>query len=1167
MDNETTRRFNSLFNDDGSVYGPPLLSKYYLTVNDAAGVVNCKDPTVLKANKELLRTALYDGDQILLSEEDKQTFGLPFYNVAIMPGHTGYAIKQQSDFIPYADQNDMTPVNLRSPTDRGPKADHNSIVVIGKCPNIAEFSSKYFFFGNGSEEFQNGLRELGITDFLKSAYFTACCKFVPPNFVKFKQSMADAVFWFTWAELMIIRPKLVVLCGAEVIKKFHGSKSTLGNCRGSIIPYKTACADGAVTFDTIACLHPWAVVKDPAQKENFVSDLNRVYFFVNGIQPVSSLQPEHSIADTPEKLLTIVDNLIAEDKKEFAIDCEWHGRNVYDDKACLLTIQFSCGVGKAVLIPIHVHNKGKLPTEYKYYKKFKNIVVAKPDDTFIVQDCDVDITNSNNLFLFKLDGEDKLADVEILNQLTRFKPTGFDGNWSNFVLQQLTRLLKRPGVVVGGHNFRADFPWLKNFGLDLTEEFRLGFDTMLMHHAMFEGVKQDLSSVALKYTNVHRYDTEVWSYFTELNNLVSSNGFGMVPEKELYAYALYDADITFRIKTELDKQLSADAPDRKTLRNLLQDEMNACIGILEIEDTGIMVDRDRISRLGTKYAAKRNEFVENLKKIIRWPNFNYRSVYHVRELLYGETFNGKLKKNDVAVRLRPEDAVCVHLEPIKTTSKPAKNWQALSAEELSAATPSTDKETLGILSASSPIVDMLRKIRFLDQVCKMYVTEEFSNEKTDTDAAGNDDDDEVGGLLQYIDPDQRVRTSIFQATETGRWSSARPNLQNLPKRREKELHQMFSEHDKPENIRSVFLASPDKVMIQADFKQAELIVLAVLSGDPEFWSVLMDRHKYIQLVDEQNKKSVFWLYENYVRTPTIKPGEVIKAGSIIGEYLYDDEWHQLIAPVNCVARYTEWERDLHAERAISGFKMPYCPVIHGPPKGYVESTAKDKRVAAKTVNFGIPYGRSANAIARELQQENVIVTADDTQKMIDGFYNQFQLVGDFLNTCKANVASTGLLVNPFGRWRRFFKSSENSVMAQQEREASNFPIQSSVAELLNKAVWNFIHMRDKLKRSGINLDFKLLLGVHDAILLESDPRIVPALCSKAGLITICMSQMAKIPLPDKNVCLGLYKNANSERFSNGGFALDVDVDVFIRWDEKASKDELISRGVPASYFS
>jgi len=77
------------------------------------------------------------------------------------------------------------------------------------------------------------------------------------------------------------------------------------------------------------------------------------------------------------------------------------------------------------------------------------------------------------------------------------------------------------------------------------------------------------------------------------------------------------------------------------------------------------------------------------------------------------------------------------------------------------------------------------------------------------------------GLTKTIDADGRIRSTFHQTvTATGRLSSADPNLQNLPVRRE---------HGS--EIRRCFTARPGWVLVDADYSQIELRVLAHVADD------------------------------------------------------------------------------------------------------------------------------------------------------------------------------------------------------------------------------------------------------------------------------------------------------------------------------------------------
>lgn len=114
---------------------------------------------------------------------------------------------------------------------------------------------------------------------------------------------------------------------------------------------------------------------------------------------------------------------------------------------------------------------------------------------------------------------------------------------------------------------------------------------------------------------------------------------------------------------------------------------------------------------------------------------------------------------------------------------------------------STDSEELERLAGEHPVIPLIIENR---QVAKLRSTY-------------------VEGLKKVRDPqDGRVHTTFNQTlTATGRLSSSEPNLQNIPIRMEA-----------GQKIRRAFVAAPGHILIDADYSQVELRLLAHLSGDP-----------------------------------------------------------------------------------------------------------------------------------------------------------------------------------------------------------------------------------------------------------------------------------------------------------------------------------------------
>ena len=112
---------------------------------------------------------------------------------------------------------------------------------------------------------------------------------------------------------------------------------------------------------------------------------------------------------------------------------------------------------------------------------------------------------------------------------------------------------------------------------------------------------------------------------------------------------------------------------------------------------------------------------------------------------------------------------------------------------------STNVDVMERLRGKHPIVDEVLEYRTLTKLKSTY----------------------ADGLLKVIEEDGRIRSSFqMTVTATGRLSSTEPNLQNIPVRKKLGAQ-----------IRRMFVAGPDMVLVDADYSQIELRLLAHISGD------------------------------------------------------------------------------------------------------------------------------------------------------------------------------------------------------------------------------------------------------------------------------------------------------------------------------------------------
>lgn len=182
--------------------------------------------------------------------------------------------------------------------------------------------------------------------------------------------------------------------------------------------------------------------------------------------------------------------------------------------------------------------------------------------------------------------------------------------------------------------------------------------------------------------------------------------------------------------------------------------------LARMEHAGIGVDREYLEEMGSDLRHKLSVLEKRIHELAGEP-FNVNSTDQLRQILFEKLALPVLKKT--------------------STGK-----------------PSTDQSVLKKLE--HPVVEALLEYREYEKLRSTY----------------------VDGYLPLIEPDGRIHTRFNQmAATTGRLSSDRPNLQNIPIRSESGM-----------TIRRAFVADEGCQFLVADYSQIELRILAHMSGDP-----------------------------------------------------------------------------------------------------------------------------------------------------------------------------------------------------------------------------------------------------------------------------------------------------------------------------------------------
>ena len=154
-------------------------------------------------------------------------------------------------------------------------------------------------------------------------------------------------------------------------------------------------------------------------------------------------------------------------------------------------------------------------------------------------------------------------------------------------------------------------------------------------------------------------------------------------------------------------------------------------------------------------------------------------------------------------------------------------------------------------------------------------------------------------------------------------------------------------------------------------------------------------------------------------------------------------------------------KDLHAATAANIYKKP------------IEEVTRDERTKSKRANFGIIYGITVFGLAERLD-----IPRDEAKMLIDGYFETFPQVHDYMEQSKEVARKQGYVTTLFGR-RRYLpdiNSANATVRGFAERNAINAPIQGTAADIIKVAM---IRIFQRFKAEHIKS--KMILQVHDEL--------------------------------------------------------------------------------------
>ena len=323
------------------------------------------------------------------------------------------------------------------------------------------------------------------------------------------------------------------------------------------------------------------------------------------------------------------------------------------------------------------------------------------------------------------------------------------------VTSLLKPILENKSVVLIGHNLKYDVQIMKKYNINISQNV---FDTMLAHYLISPETSHKLDSISESFLNHKTIPIE---------DIIGKKGVDQknmkdIPVKDVYKYACEDADITFRLKSILEKEIVK----LKLEELLIKIEQPLLFVLADMEGNGVNIDVDFLTIMSKELFQKINKTEMKIYKKT------------------GETFNIS----------SPKQLGNVLFEKLKIEDNPKKTKSGQY---------STSEDVLQKLSKKNEIVDLVLRYREYKKLKSTYV-------------------DALPKMVS--NKDNLIHTDYAQAvTVTGRLSSNKPNLQNIPIKTKL-----------GRKIRSAFIPrNNNNIILAADYSQVELRIMADFSQDKE----------------------------------------------------------------------------------------------------------------------------------------------------------------------------------------------------------------------------------------------------------------------------------------------------------------------------------------------
>lgn len=566
-------------------------------------------------------------------------------------------------------------------------------------------------------------------------------------------------------------------------------------------------------------------------------------------------------------------------------------------------------------------------------------------------------------------------------------------HWKKWLLYFGRKVVENPKVTKVGWNLKFDLQIFELYGIYVRGTV---LDGMLMKYLLNEERPNDLKSMVRRYLPEHG-DYEKADKFDKIP-------WDKKPLEQLCKYGCQDTDYTLRLSMFFENKL-IEIGMYPLLRHLI---MPASRVLQHAEKTGLYLDRKFNQELLESYKPKIDQSTSNclnlprVKRFSRWliqeriskyissierelEDLDYSDPKDARKIASREQKISNIRAGVFTTKKELELTRDINLgSPVdlpmllyseKGFKFPIIKYTKDKTTNRDTDKPSTDEDTLvelrlSIKNPESPkaiFLDNLLKLRGLK---KMYTTY-------------------IEGWHDKVQDDSKLHGRfLIHGTTSGRLSSQEPNLQQIPKT------------SVDPNIKKQLVAPDGKLYMALDYSQAELRIMAHLSGD-----------------------------ETYLEA-----------------FAKGQDPHLAIAAKKYGVSYEE------AYKAYSDEQHPD------------HNLWKNRRKQAKQICFGIIYGIQKKLLAVKLSdpKAGIIVTPDEAQQQLNEFFYEHPKIKKFMIHQEKVLIKHGYIKSLFGRKRRLPQvySDNEQEAAYAVRLSVNMPCQSAASDMnLFASVLNYWKMR------------------------------------------------------------------------------------------------------------